>query len=296
MYYTVVDESIIEEEKNMEFDFFTLGGKQHWEDVFIYQGWRIQRHYKDKDCRLLDPFDIRRGEGTFDKCHKSFMELSKAYEIEKQKDHLVIMLHGLNEDRKVFDKMQNAMSGKKYGTVAINFPSTKKSIDSLARQINVLLENMSDVTSVSFITKGVSGLIIRKLLYIKNNWSKRIKTGKIIQICPPNHGNRFLVMLSKYKIFRWMLGPIISELTPKKTTSLPVFPKGVELGIIQTDFRFKKWARYAPKNVKENLPTQMEGEINCPSKSLYIPNEQKNMLENERIINACMRFLDKGQF
>ena len=44
----------------MRFEFFTMGGSQLWEDVFFYQKWRIQRNYRTKEYRLLDPWDIQR--------------------------------------------------------------------------------------------------------------------------------------------------------------------------------------------------------------------------------------------
>ena len=52
----------------MKFDFFTLGGRFRWEDIYNYQGWRIQRHVKNRRYRLLDSNDVRRDSGSFAHC------------------------------------------------------------------------------------------------------------------------------------------------------------------------------------------------------------------------------------
>lgn len=280
----------------MKFDFFTSGGKSYWEDLFVYQNWRIQRHYLYKDYRLLDNNDIRRESGTFERCHKSFLEYAKAYEMEKQKDHIVILLHGLGENKNMFANMYKKMEKKDYLPIAVNYPSIKKNIDSHVRQLNVLMNNLSDVTQVSFITKGVSGIIIRKLLASNTDWKKRIKVKKVIQISPPNKGSRFLTKLSEYKIFRWMYGPVISELTPKKLSNVPTFAKGIELGIIHCDYPYKKIATFLPKKIKGFLPSQVESDIESPNKSLYINNTKCSVIDNDRIVNACIRFLKDGLF
>ena len=68
----------------MYFDFFTYGGAMFWEDVFFYQRWRIQRHCFSKIYRLLDPWDIRRAQGSFQVCQKKFIKYIESYEIPKQ--------------------------------------------------------------------------------------------------------------------------------------------------------------------------------------------------------------------
>ncbi|MDR1693565.1 MAG: hypothetical protein LBR70_00005 [Lactobacillaceae bacterium] len=280
----------------MKFDFFTFGGRYCWEDLFIYQNWRIQRHYLYKDYRLLDSFDIRRESGTFEKCHKTFLEFVKAYEMEKQKDQVVILLHGLNESKDIFDSLKKKMAKENYLPMSVNYPSTKKNIDSNVRQLNVLMNNLADATQVSFIAKGIGGIILRKLIASNEEWKKRIKVKRVIQVSPPNKGSRFLTKLSEYAAFKWKLGPVISELSPKKIEKMPVFPKNIDLGIIHCDYPFKKAAAYLPKKIRGFLPSQVEGDIDSPNKSIYISNTKRNVMDNEKIVNACIRFLKDGLF
>ena len=88
----------------MKFNFFTFGGSQFWEDVFFYQKWRIQRNYHSKIYRLLDNWDIKRAEGSFEQCRKAFVKYIEVYEIPRQSGELIILLHGLGNTKNVFQR------------------------------------------------------------------------------------------------------------------------------------------------------------------------------------------------
>ncbi|MFV0627096.1 MAG: esterase/lipase family protein [Alphaproteobacteria bacterium] len=282
----------------MRIDFYTFGGKSTWEDVFIYAQWRIQRHCNLKDYRLLDEFDIKRCSGTFAECQKSFVEFIEAYETERQDPNIVIMLHGLNGSRHDFKKMWQAFKTDGIFATAISYPSTKKRIDAQVRQFNVLLNNLSDTTHVSFIAKGTSGLILRKLLCAANDveWKKRIKIKRILEICPPNKGSKLFSHFRKNGLIRKLFGPMLDEGSEEASSFIPEFPKGIDLGIISCDSYYKKYAMFLPSKYKQLIPSQVENAIGGPYKSIYIQNKEKNPLENEKIILACKSFIKTGNF
>ena len=113
----------------MKSDFFTFGGGHAWEDVFFYQKWRIQRNYTSKKCRLLDNWDIRRHEGTFEECRKAFIKYIEAYELARQKGHMVIMIPGLGESKNVFKPLWREVLKDRFMVAAVNYPSTQKRIE-----------------------------------------------------------------------------------------------------------------------------------------------------------------------
>ena len=89
----------------MENDFYTLGGSHFWEDVFFYQKWRIQRNYVTKSCRLLDNWDIRRHEGSFEECREAFVKYIDAYEIARPNGHMIIMIHSIGQSKNIFKRL-----------------------------------------------------------------------------------------------------------------------------------------------------------------------------------------------
>lgn len=280
----------------MKFEFFTLGGSQLWEDVFFYQKWRIQRNYRTKEYRLLDPWDIQRHCGGFENCRRAFLEYIEIYELSRQRGHMVIMLHGLADSKNIFKPLWREVLKEGMMAAAINYPSTRKRIDSHVRQLEFLLNNLEDVQEVSFVTKGIGGLVLRKLLNLESPWQKRLKINRIVQVCPPNQGSRLFAKLSKSGLFRWFLGPILKEASPNEMIFIPKFPQTTEFGVISTDFPGKSLTNLLPESVRKALPTQGEAGLEGAKDVIHINNVNYNVFNNKKVVNACINFLTKGKF
>ena len=72
----------------MKFDFFTLGGRFLWEDIYNYRNWIIQRNINKQQYRLLDPFHVRRDHGSFERCKETLLKYIEACELEPLYDDL----------------------------------------------------------------------------------------------------------------------------------------------------------------------------------------------------------------
>lgn len=280
----------------MPFEFFTLGGSQLWEDVFFYQKWRIQRNYKTKEYRLLDPWDIRRCDGGFENCRRAFLEYIEIYEISRQRGHMVILLHGLGDSKNIFKPLWREVLKEGLMAAAVNYPSTKKRIDSHVRQIEFLLNNLEDVQEVSFVTKGVGGIILRKLFSIESPWQKRLKINRVVQVCPPNQGSRWLAKLNKSKLCKWLLGPLLKEASPSEMIFIPKFPQEIEFGIISTDFPGRGLTSLLPESLRRSLPTLSEADLGNAKDIIHINNVNYNVFNNKKVVSACTNFLTKGKF
>lgn len=281
----------------MKFEFFTMGGCQFWEDVFFYQKWRIQRNFETKTCRLLDPWDIRRHQGSFESCRKAFFKYIEVYELSRQKGHMIIMLHGLFDSKNIFKPLWREAIKNGFMAAAINYPSSQKHLDSHVRQLDFFLNNLVDVQEVSFVTKGVGGLILRSLLNMQNReWQKKLKIGRIVQICPPNKGSRLFGKLSKYKAANMILGPMLSDAKPAKAAYIPNFPAGYDIGIIDCDSLLKKAFRLFNGNNQNAYFGEKEAYLDNAKEIISIDNWHPNPLKNPEIVNKTVRFLKNGSF
>lgn len=286
----------VNEEKMMKFDFFTLGGGYFWEDVFFYQKWRIQRNYSSKNYRLLDPWDIRRHEGSFEECRKAFVKFIEVYEISRQRGHMVIMLHGLTDTKNIFKPLWRAVLQNNLMAAAINYPSTLKHVDAHVRQLDFLLNNLEDVSEISFVTKGIGGIILRKLLSKKSPWQENLKIKRIVQVSPPNKGSRFFGKLGEYRIFRWIFGPVLGEVTPNNIANIPEFPKKYEVGVIYCDYPLKNLATLLPLSFRKALPKASESDLKTAKETVYIKNMHFNVFNNKKVVSAVVNFLKMGKF
>ncbi len=283
----------------MSFNFFTFGGGQFWEDVFFYQKWRIQRHYKTQEFRLLDPWDICRYRGSFGECRQAFVSYIEMYQLARQKGHMIIMLHGLSETKNIFKPLWREALKRGFLAAAINYPSTRKSVDSHTKQLNFFLNHLEDVHEISFITNGMGGFILKNLLEQNPSepWKKNLKCRRAVLINPPFQGNSFAKMLYKYRVFRWLFGPMLREACcVSSLKNNPIFPK-MEIGVITTHDN-DDWGmlRLFPNFIKNYFNTSDSSLWNKVKETVFILNNHWNPLKNKKIVNASLNFIKNGKF
>lgn len=280
----------------MSFNFFTLGGSQLWEDVFFYQKWRIQRHYRSKKYRLLDNWDIRRASGTFEDCRKAFVKFIEVYEIPRQQGELIILLHGLAQTKNIFRPLLKELNKKGFNVAAINYPSTKKSIENINKQLEFFLTHCEDITKVSFITQGTGCLILRDLISKSYGWQEKFKLNKVININPINCGSDFFELLSRCKIFSLIFGPLLKEATPNSARSISKLPTDINLGLIFCDTWLTRLLKPITNKFKSVKLKSDTVETDFSDKTIYIKNKDYNIFNNPNTISACLNFLSKGSF
>ncbi len=277
-------------------NFYTMGGGHFWEDVFFYQKWRIQRNFTSKKCRLLDNWDIRRHEGSFEDCRKAFLDYIEAFELARQKGHMVIMLHGLAESKNIFKPLWRAVLEKGLMAAAINYPSTQKTLNGHARQLDFFLNHLEDVETVSFVTKGIGSLLLRKIFSAPSPWQQRLKIGRIVEIEPMNHGSPLLKKLSKNKVADFVLGPMAQELSTRKAEALPQLPSDIATGIILCPSLTTKVIESLAKASRPEITPESEREF-CGAKEVIKMNVwQINPFANKDLVEQTVKFLSTGHF
>lgn len=280
----------------MNFTFFTYGGTQFWEDVFFYQKWRIQRHYRSKKYRLLDNWDIQRASGSFEDCRKAFVKFIEVYEIPRQSGELIILLHGLGETKSVFRNLWRQLTAQGYNVAAINYPSTRKPMKYHIRQLEFFLTHCEDINKVSFITKGAGCLLLRMLIANTYGWQENFKINKIINVNPINRGSDLFDILSRYRALNFILGPMLKESTPQKAQSISKLPSETHLGLIFCETWRDKIFSPIVERLK-GLPLSSETrESNFSEEIVKIKNTYYNVFNNPEVVNACINFLNSGKF
>lgn len=281
----------------MKFEFFTLGGCQFWEDVFFYQKWRIQRNFETKQCRLLDPWDIRRFSGSFEECRKAFFKYIDIYELSRQKGHMIIMLHGLFDSKNIFKPLWREALKNGYMAAAINYPSTQKHLESHVRQLDFFLNNLEDVQEISFVTKGVGGLILRSLLNVKESpWQKRLKIRRIVQVAPPNKGSKLFGYLSQHKVMNMIFGPMLNDAKPDKVSYIPEFSNETEFGIIASNSIIEKAIKVLPESTRNSLLGRNETYLKNAKEIVSVNNWHWNPFSNKEIVEKTINFIKFGSF
>lgn len=280
----------------MKFNFFTFGGSQFWEDVFFYQKWRIQRHYRSKKYRLLDNWDIQRATGGFEDCRKAFVRYIEAYEIPRQSGELIVLLHGLGESKNIFKPLWRYLTDKGYIVAAINYPSTRKPLRHLMRQLEFFLTHCEDANKVSFITNGSGCLLLRSVISNTYGWQDKFRLNKVININPINCGSDTYDLMSRFKIFNMIFGPMLQESAPYNAKSISKIPPDVDLGLIFCETLGKRLIASALERFNGMSIKNEVTERNFSDKKITIKCNKRKIFNNEEVLVACENFIANGEF
>lgn len=278
----------------MKFNFFTFGGSLFWEDVFFYQKWRIQRHCGTKRYRLLDSWDIRRASGTFEECQKAFINYIDTYEITKQQGNLVVLLHGYMDGKNIFKPLWRKLVLTNSTVAAINYPSLFRNSLASAYQLLFFLNHMEDINEVSFVTKGAGNLVLQQLFNLPQeqlSFLDKMRIQNIVEINPVVQNSLLCDFVSKFKFLRVLFGPMVEDMTERKIKSIPDLPQQFNVLRIFSDSLFSTFSLRILKAI--NFPIR---ESNYKKKNaLFIQSQTFNVLDNEKVLNPIIKFINNGK-
>ncbi len=276
--------------------FYTNGGGHFWEDVFFYQKWRIQRNSITKKCRLLDNWDICRFEGSFEECRKAFIKYIEAFELPRQKGHMVVMLPGLGESKNIFKPLWREVLKHGFMAAAVNYPSTQKELDGHVRQMEFFMDHLEDVDMVSFVTNGVGSVVLKRLMMLDSAWKKKIKIGRIVEVNPRNHGSKLLKKLSKNKLLAFILGPMAAEMSADRIEKIPSISPQIETGLIYGESIWVKIAEKLTKTTSDDINPEKEKKFEKAKEVLLLPTQKRCIYKNPEVCKKISTFLLEGKF
>ena len=279
----------------MNFDFFTLGGRFRWEDIYNYQDWRIQRHIKSKQYRLLDPYNIRRDKGSFARCQNTLLNYIRACEIDMPSEDTVIILHGFARTRNSVGYLADALRETGKNIIAVNYASLHKDINSHAQLLSQFLQNIEIKKNLYFINIGAACLITRALVNSYNNYHLYNIAG-VLDINPYNSGSDFAELLAAKPFWRRIFGPMLSDIATKRALNTPMLPQDIAHGIIFCPSTINMLLKKLTASL-ESFPYKTP-----PSEQSYAKNIKQIdtvsllPLKNRDLILNCLQYLNTGTF
>lgn len=278
----------------MTFNFFTFGGIFFWEDIFFYQKWRIQRNCVTGHYRLLDSWDIRRASGTFETCQKAFASYISIYELKKQPQNMIILLHGYLDSKNIFRRLWRKLMMTNSTIAAINFPTLFRSTLASAHQLVFFLNHMEDIQEVSFVTKGIGNMILQKALDFPpemQTFKNDVKIGRIVQINPVTEPSLLCEFLAKFRLLRYCLGPTLTDMTEHGIKNLPKLPNESLFLRIFSESKTYKFLL----NILNFFHFPIEESNYKGKNTIYITGNTFRTLNNEEILIKTVKFLKSGK-
>ena len=121
------------------------------------------------------------------------------------KNECVVLLHGLGRTRLSMKDMQQKITGAGYHTVNLNYRSTSKTIERIAREdLPPAVEQCRTFSpfAIHFVTHSLGGIIMRQ--YLAETRPENL--GRLVMLSPPNHGTAVVDKLKDWWLFKWMHG------------------------------------------------------------------------------------------
>ncbi len=279
----------------MKFNFFTLGGRFRWEDIYNYHDWRIQRNIQTGKYRLLDPYNIRRDSGYFGQCKDTLLKYIEAYELDSLKSDTIIILHSYLRTRNSVKALADSLKDLNANVICINYASLYKSMNSCANTLSQLLNHMEAKGNLSFINIGSACLLTRKLLSNSNNY-RHYNITRILDVNPMNSGSDFAELLIRNRLCKLLFGPMLLDITTRKALSVAKLPSEIPHGIIFCPSKTNIWFNELLKKFESfpfsSPPSEKSyaTDIKEISQATFFP------LDNPELHKNCLQYMENGTF
>lgn len=198
----------------------TLGGLQFWADRHVQGGWRLQQNVLTGRCRVLDERSRRHAAGDFAACRAAMDRLAPP----QCAGSVVLMLHGLGRTRFIFRNLAPLLEAQGHQVYRLSWPSTRCGFATHADHLVEILDGLPAGTTVRFVTFSAGGPLLRITLARPAAWPSRLTLGPTVMIGPPNRGARLAAIVHPWAPFRWVNGPLLTELTPARADFPPLPP------------------------------------------------------------------------
>jgi triacylglycerol lipase len=156
-------------------------------------------------------------------------------EAENSRNECVVLLHGLGRTRLSMKDMQQKLTSEGYHTVNLNYPSTKKTIESIAREdVPPAIDKCHQFgpAAIHFVTHSMGGIIMRQHL----SETRPENFGRVVMLSPPNGGSAVADKLKAWRLFQWINGPAGQQLsTAPDSVPNRLGPVDYSTGIITGD-------------------------------------------------------------
>lgn len=276
----------------MKFNFFTCNYYFSWEDVFFYQGWRIQRKVNTNHYRLLDSHNIRRESASFEDCKNTLLKYISACELQEPKKNAIILIHGFGRTENSLNRLKSVLSSVDADVIAFNYCSTKANLRHQAELLLQFVSNLANHPNLYFVTVGAGCLILRKFFDLCENY-RILNINGIININPMNSGSDFAFLVNRITLVRKLFGPMLCDITPDESLKISRVPQEISLYIIFSPSKFSSFFGKLFSRL-DSFP-----QLSPPAETAYSPycKEIKPLtwlpLSNENMLVSCKESLEE---
>ncbi len=222
------------------------------------------------------------------------MVVMATFPVSSYANECVVLLHGLARSDSSMKKMEKRLNKEGYHVINVSYPSTKASIDVLAKEaIDRGLQSCHKDSKVHFVTHSLGGILLR--YYLEENTIENL--GRVVMLGPPNQGSEVVDILDGLPVFKWINGPAGMQLgTGENSVPKKLSDADFDLGIIAGN-RSINWMN------SMMLPGADDGKVAVEKTRLEGMNDHIIMnvshpfiMKNNKVIQQVIHYLKHGKF
>ena len=209
----------------------------------------------------------------------------------------IILLHGLGRSSNSMSSMATYLTNAHYRVINQSYPSTQKSIETLAKDdLGSMVSQCQRYkpTNISFVTHSMGGIILRE--YLQKN--KVPNLGRVVMLAPPNHGSELADLLQHNLLFKLITGPAGQQLTTSRLSMLNALDQTVhyEVGVIAGRFSLNPLQRFIFHGENDGKVAVASTRIDGMNDFIVLSVSHTFMTKNRLVIKEVGHFLQKGYF
>ncbi len=207
----------------------------------------------------------------------------------------VVLLHGLARSHHAMSSIESTLKQHNYRVINEDYPSTKKSIETIANQdiqpmVDQCLSHHPD--HIMFVTHSMGGIVLQQ--YLENHTVHHLS--HIIMLSPPNHGSPLADLLHNNWLFQKIMGPAGQELlTSQVRHKLSVRPV-YQIGIIAGNFNFIPFLHAIFRDASDGKVSVSSARLEYMSDFIVLPVGHTFMMKNAEVKKQILYFLRFGKF
>ena len=217
-------------------------------------------------------------------------------EIENGSSECVILLHGMGRSKLSMVPADLFLTQKGYRTINVNYPSTKGSVEELAKKYvadAVTQAKAGRCKKIHFLTHSLGGIIIRRYLQ-----EGELPPGsRVVMLSPPNKGSEVTDALKDFFFYQWTTGPAGQELgTDSKSTPNTLAPIDLEVGVITGDRDLEPWFSNLFRGAHDGKVSVERAKLAEMTDFLVVSKTHTFIMMSAEVLTQVAHFFSRGRF
>lgn len=277
----------------------TLGGKQFWTDRQWRRGWRIQQSAITGHWRLLDDENTRQAWGSRAACDAALKSYVPHADIEA--DQVVILLHGLGRSASSMQGLGEAIARAQPHQIAyFEYASMRGPVSQHAAALREVVAGLPPGPKIDFVGHSMGNIVVRHAV---GDWMQAgdqatlDRIHRVVMLGPPNQGSSIARLMSRTGVFGWVAGPGGLELGPQwSDIEAKLATPSCPFGIIAGRLPDETIANPLVDGHGDFIVSVEETKLDGAADFLEVPCMHTFIMDDERVQQATLRFLDTGRF